>query len=104
MINLTYIFFRSKFISGLLSVKSDASRKEKIDKDLKTVDVGKLEIRARKPANNSEREMRLTKTRRSMRRSTRRKPYPQQETRSRGNSASRMETDDEVFSTRSARL
>ena len=85
-------------------MKSDTARKEKIDKDLKKVDVEKLEIRASKPARNSEREMTLTKTRRSTRRSTRRKPYPQQETMNRSHSASRMETDDEVFSTRSARL
>ena len=87
-----------------MAVKSDTARKEKIDKDLKKVDVQSLEIRARKPIKNSQREMELTKTRRSVRRSTRRKPYQKQAKSNRSHSASRMETDDEVFSTRSARV
>ena len=85
-------------------MKSDTTRKEKIDKDLKKVDVEHLEIRSRKPVRNSQREMEMTKTRRSVRRSTRRKPYPKQESINRSHSATRVETDDDVFSTRSARI
>ena len=87
-----------------MAVKSDTARKEKIDQDLKQVDLLNLEIRSRKPVKNSQREVELTKTRRSVRRSTRRKPYQKQSNSNRSHSASRMETDDEVFSTRSARV
>ena len=69
-----------------------------------TVDVEQLEIRARKPAKNSQREVDLTKTRRSVRRSRRRKPNPKQSDIHRSHSASRMDTDDEGYSTRSARI
>ena len=71
---------------------------------MKKVDVEHLEIKSRKPVKNSQREMEMTKTRRSVRRSTRRKPYQKQESSNRSHSAARMETDDEVFSTRSARI
>ena len=38
----------SKLISGLLSAKCDTERKEKIDKDIKKVDVDDMEIRSAK--------------------------------------------------------
>ena len=67
------------------------------------MDVRNLEIRASKPAKNSPREVMMTKTRRSMRRSTRvHQGSPQPVPRSR--SSTRMETDDDVFSTYSARM
>ena len=44
-------------IAGLLSAKSDYIRKEKMEKDIKRVDVRNLEIRATKPVRNSEREV-----------------------------------------------
>ena len=64
------------------------------------MDVRNLEIRASKPAKNSHREVMMTKTRRSMRRSTRVPPQPVPRSRS----STRMETDDDVFGTYSARM
>ena len=64
------------------------------------MDVRNLEIRATKPAKNSHREVMMTKTRRSMRRSTKVTTQPVQRSRS----GTRMETDDDVFSTYSARM
>ena len=77
----------------------------KVEMDIKTVDVKKLELRASKPTKNSEREVSLTKNRRSARLSSRRKP---QYDHYRSRSANRMETDhdEELFSasTYSARM
>ena len=85
-----------------MAIKSDTARKEKIDQDLKQVDLLNLEIRSSKPVKNPQRELELTKFRRSFRRSTRRKPYQKQANSNRSHTASRMETDYDVFSTRSA--
>ena len=93
--------FSSKLISGLLASKSDLVRKSKLESDIKKVDVKNLEIRALKPAKNSNREVLMTKTRRSVRRSRKENPGPQI---GRSRSASRMDVDDDVFSTRSARM
>ena len=83
-----HYYFRSKLITGLLSAKSDRVRKGKIEKDIKKVDVRNLEIRAIKPAHNSHRE--VLSARRSIKRNN---PIPAQRSRS----ASRMETDEDVF-------
>ena len=92
------MYFRSKLISGLLASKSDVVRKGKVEKDIKKVDVRHLEIRASKPTKNSDREVLLTKSRRSARRSTRHRPI------ARSRSANRMDDDDDVFGTHSARM
>ena len=97
---MIYMCLRSKLISGLLASKSDVVRKGKVEKDIKKVDVRHLEIRASKPAKNSEREVLLTKSRRSARRSTRHRPG----TITRSRSANRMDDDDDVFGTHSARM
>ena len=88
-------------ISGLLASKSDVARKSKLETEIKKVDVRNLEIRAAKPAKNSNREVLMTKTRRSVRRSRRETPGTQI---GRSRSATRMDTDDDVFSTHSARM
>ena len=85
----------------MLAAKSDSVRKGKLEKDLKKVDVRNLEIRSSKPAKNSQRELVMTKTRRSVRRPTR-APKPEPIHRSR--SANRMEIDEEAFDTHSARI
>jgi hypothetical protein len=92
--------FSSKVLCGLLSAKSDLLRKSKLEKDIKKVDVRNLEIRSSKPAKNSDREVMQTKTRRSMRRSSRVAPQSAQRSRS----STRMEEDDDPFSTNSARM
>ena len=84
-----------------MAAKSDTVRKGKMEMDIKKVDVANLDIRSSKPTRNSQREVSVTKNRRSARLSTRRKT--QAKTRSR--SANRMESDEEdVFSTFSARI
>ena len=76
-------------------------KKKVLEKDIKKVDVRNLEIRASKPAKNSNREVMMTKTRRSIRRSTRTKP----DSVARSRSATKMDMDDEeVFDTYSARM
>ena len=86
----------------MLASKSDLVRKSKLETDIKKVDVRNLEIRASKPAKNSNREVLMTKTRRSVRRS--RKDNPDYYIGRSRSGSRRMDEDDDVFSTRSARM
>ena len=93
-------------ISGLLAVKSDTTRKEKIDKDLQKVDVHNLEIRATKPAaQNSKRS--ILSARRSKKKKSKsiKRSGSVNRMETRRQSVSNVEMDDKAsFNTYSARM
>ena len=79
-----------------MAAKSDSVRKSKIEKDIEKVDVKNLELRSSKPTRNSQREVSLTKSRRSARLSSRRKL--QSSNRRRSTNMMDTDHDEEVFS------
>ena len=93
-------------ISGLLAVKSDTTRKEKIDKDLQKVDVNNLEIRATKPdARNSKRSVLSARRSKKKKSKSIKRSGSVSRMETRRQSTSTMEMDDEVsFNTYSVRM
>ena len=101
LIVLPALYYSSNLISGLLSIKCDTTRKEKIEKHIQKVDVNELDVRpSTHSAENSKRSVlsarrSIKKDRKSFNQST---SIHKMLTRSR--SISMMEIEDESFCSR----